>query len=72
MTTAPVRTAPWVQFRDQLQTRRHDRVLKKALRRDLSSFTTASDLLDLDTILDHHDPVSTVEVRRILNRQRAV
>ncbi len=71
MTTAPVRTALWTQLRDELRTRREARDVTKALQHDLASFTTESDLIDLDAIIDRQDPADTVEIRRILIRQRA-
>jgi hypothetical protein len=68
-TKAP--TAIWTHLRDELHTRRIARDEMKALELDLASFRSASDLADIDAILDRHDAVHTVEIRRVLNRQRA-
>lgn len=65
------RTGIWDQLRDELRTRRQSREASKALRHDLSSYTSESDLADLDTMIELHDPANTVEIRRILTRQRA-
>ncbi len=68
-TNAP--TAVWTQVRNELHTRRVARDLTKALEMDLASFRSASDQADLDAILDRHELAETVEIRRVLNRQRA-
>ncbi len=68
-TNAP--TAVWAQVRNELHTRRVARDLTKALEMDLASFRSAADQADLDAILDRHEQAETVEIRRVLNRQRA-
>jgi hypothetical protein len=68
-TNAPA--AIWTQLRDELRTRREARDLTKALEQDLHSFRSASDLADIDAIVDRYDQVETLEIRRVLNRQRA-
>jgi hypothetical protein len=68
-TNAPA--AIWAQLRDELRTRREARDATKALELDLASFKSDSDLADIDAMLDQYDQVETVEIRRVLNRQRA-
>jgi hypothetical protein len=65
------RTGIWNQLRDELRTRRQSHDAMKALQHDLSSYRAESDLADLDAIIDRQDPANTVEIRRILARQRA-
>jgi hypothetical protein len=71
MTHTKAPTAIWTQLRDEVRTRRMARDEAKALELDLASFRSASDLADIDAMLDEHDQVHTVEIRRVLNRQRA-
>jgi hypothetical protein len=71
MTYTKAPAAIWAQLRDELQTRREARDLTKALELDLASFQSASDLADIDAMLERYGQVETVEIRRVLNRQRA-
>ncbi len=71
MTNTNAPAAVWAHLRDELRTRREAREATKALELDLASFRSDSDLADIDAILDRYDQVETVEIRRVLNRQRA-
>jgi hypothetical protein len=55
--------------------RREDRAAARAARnsleRDLASYTSPSDLNDLDAILDHYSQEETADIRRILAARRA-
>ncbi|MGP8000883.1 MAG: hypothetical protein ACLPKI_26705 [Streptosporangiaceae bacterium] len=57
-------------IRDELREARVARAGRKALERDLASYTTASDLNDLGAILDRHSDVETADIRRILAARR--
>ena len=72
MTPTPARRhGIWDQLRDELHHRRQAHDAAKSLERELSSYRTKSDLADIDAIVERYEPETTVEIRRILNRQRA-
>jgi uncharacterized FlgJ-related protein len=61
----------------RLKAIRHDfrgdrdaRAARKALQRDLSSYTTESDLNDLEAILDRYSDEDTADIRRFLAVRR--
>ena len=57
-------------LRDELREAREARAARKALERDLASYTTQADLNDLDAILDRHSDAETADIRRILAGRR--
>ena len=63
--TAPV-TQLWSNVRDELREARAARAARKALERDLASYTSEADLNDLGAILDRHSEEETADIRRIL------
>ncbi|MFD4643181.1 hypothetical protein ACFWN2_38150 [Lentzea sp. NPDC058436] len=56
-------------LRSSLATRRAARVKRQSLERQLASYTTESDRLELDAILSRHTAEETGELRSIINRQ---
>jgi hypothetical protein len=65
------RTPLWTALRGQLQHTRDAHAARRALERELASFTTQSDLNDLHAILDRHSDHETADIRRILSRRAA-
>jgi hypothetical protein len=65
------RSPRWTALRVQIQNTREARVIRKALERELATYTTQSDLADLHAILDRHSDRETADIRRILARQAA-
>jgi hypothetical protein len=63
--TSPV-TQLWSNVRDELREARAARAARKALERDLASYTSEADLNDLGAILDRHSEEETADIRRIL------
>lgn len=61
----------WTAFRSQLQHTRDARATRRALERDLATFTSQSDLNDLHATLDRYSDHETAEIRRILARRAA-
>jgi hypothetical protein len=61
----------WSALRAQIQNTREARVTRKALEREIATYTTQSDLSDLHAILDRHSDHETADIRRILARQAA-
>ncbi len=49
---------------------REARAARRALQRELSSYTTPSELNDLEAILDRHSDEDTAEIRRFLASRR--
>jgi hypothetical protein len=69
---ASLRTVPlWTTLRDQLEHTREARTTRKALERELATYTSQSDLNDLHAILDRHPDEQTAPIRRILARRAA-
>ncbi|MCG8926897.1 hypothetical protein [Lentzea sp. CC55] len=56
-------------LRSSLASRRTARVKRQSLERQLASYTTESDRLELDAILSRHTAEETGELRSIINRQ---
>ncbi|SDP59390.1 hypothetical protein [Lentzea jiangxiensis] len=56
-------------LRSSLASRRAARVKRQSLERQLASYTTESDRLELDAILSRHAAEETGELRSIINRQ---
>ena len=67
-TTAHPRTPLWTALRGQLQHARHEHATRRALEREIASYTSESDLNDLHAILDRHTSHEAAELRRILSR----
>jgi hypothetical protein len=63
--TSPV-THLWDNVRDELRDARAARAARKALERDLATYTSQADLNDLGAILDRHSEEETADIRRIL------
>lgn len=58
-------------IRDELREAREARAARKALERDLASYTRPADLNDIDAILDRHSDEETADIRRILAARAA-
>jgi hypothetical protein len=58
----------WTALRGQFQHARDTRATRRALERELASYTSQSDLDDLHAILDRHSEAETAHIRRILAR----
>ncbi|KOV80149.1 hypothetical protein [Nocardia sp. NRRL S-836] len=56
-------------LRSSLATRRDARLKRQSLERQLASYTSESDRLELDAILSRHSADETTELRSIINRQ---
>ena len=56
-------------LRSSLATRRDARLKRRSLERQLASYTSESDRLELDAILSRHTAEETSELRSIINRQ---
>ena len=61
----------WHALRVQLHHNREAHVTRRALERELATYTTQSDLDDLHAILDRHTDRETADIRRILARRAA-
>jgi hypothetical protein len=61
----------WHALRVQLHNNRETHTTRKALERELATYTTQSDLDDLHAILDRHTDRETADIRRILARRAA-
>jgi hypothetical protein len=61
----------WSEIRAELRTSREARAARKALRRELESYTSPSDLNDLDAMLTRYTEDQTAEIRSILSERRA-
>lgn len=57
-------------IRDELRKARATRAARKSLERDLSAYTTVSDLNDLGAILDRYSDEDTAQIRHILATRR--
>ena len=56
--------------RDDLRSRRASRASHKAMARELASYTSPADQIELDAILDRADPDAAAEIRSIIWRNR--
>ena len=61
----------WTAIREELRNARAARAAHKSLERELASYTSPSDLNDLDAILDRHSDAETADIRRILAARRS-
>jgi hypothetical protein len=57
--------------RDDLRDARTARATRRSLERELASYRSASDLNDLEAILDRHSAEETADIRRILAGRRS-
>jgi len=57
-------------IRGRLRESRDARSARKALKRDLESYTSDADLNDLHAILDRYSDQETAEIRRLLASRR--
>jgi hypothetical protein len=57
-------------IRSRIRETRDAHAAKTALERELSSYSSPSDLDDLHAILDRYSDQETVQIRRILTAQR--
>ena len=58
-------------IRAEVANRRNARNDRKELERQLAAYDTPSALIEIETIVDRHDPAETREIRTILRRQAA-
>ena len=58
------------QLRDTLSARRAERLERRRLERELATYTSPAEQLELDTMIDRYAPEQTHEVRAIVARQR--
>jgi len=58
--------------REHVRESRETHAAKASLERELSSYHSTADLNDLHAILDRYSDRETVEIRRILARQRGI
>ncbi|MGH3203923.1 MAG: hypothetical protein ACRDOA_12080 [Streptosporangiaceae bacterium] len=65
------RTPLWTALRGSLRHTRDARATRRALERELATYTTQSDLADLHAILDRYSAHETADIRRILARRAA-
>ena len=70
-TTAHRFTSLWTTVRTQLRDSRDAHAAQAVLERELASYSTTSDLIDLNAILDRHSDSETADIRRILASQRS-
>jgi hypothetical protein len=70
-TTTRPRTTLLTAIRGQLRESLDARSARRALERDLASYTSDSDLNDLHAILDRYSDHQTASIRRILASHRA-
>lgn len=61
----------WMTMRDELRGTRDARAARKSLAGELATYTSVSDLNDLDAILDRYSDEETADIRRILATRRA-
>jgi hypothetical protein len=69
-TTTRPRATLLTAIRGQLRDSRDARSARKALKRDLESYTSDADLNDLHAILDRYSDQETAEIRRLLASRR--
>jgi hypothetical protein len=60
----------WAAARDDLRTRRACRTSRKVLERELTSYSTPAEQLELDAILNRAEPKAADEIRRLIHRSR--
>jgi hypothetical protein len=60
------------QMRDAVSARRAEREERRRLERELATYTSPAERLELDAMIDRYTPEQTREVRSIVARQRLV
>ena len=65
------RTPLWTALRGQFGHSRETRTTRRALERELETYTSQSDLNDLHATLDRYSDHETARIRRILARRAA-
>ena len=65
------RTRLWTALRGRLRATRDALTARRALERELASYTSQSDLDDLYAMLDRYSDQETAQIRRILAARRA-
>ena len=58
-------------IRHEVRGNREARAARRSLQHELASYTTASELNDLEAILDRHSDEDTADIRRFLASRRA-
>lgn len=69
-----IRTQPrhaWHALRADLAAMRRLRAARKSLERDVASYTSPADRLELDMLVERHDEQQTADLRRAIARTRA-
>lgn len=61
----------WTATRNELRARRERREQQRRLERDLASYTSVNDRIELDAIISRAPAAEAAELERILSRQRA-
>ncbi len=61
----------WTEIRAEWRGNREARAQHKALQAELASYTSPSDLNDMDAILDRYEDADTRDIRSILATQRS-
>jgi hypothetical protein len=61
----------WAEIRAEWRGNREARAQHRALQAELASYTSDSDLNDMDAILDRYDDAETHDIRSILATQRS-
>lgn len=61
----------WTSTRDDLRTRREQRVETRRLQRELAAYSSPSDRAELDAILSRHPADVVAPLEDIINRNRA-
>ena len=56
--------------RDDLRSRRDSRAARMTLVRELASYSTPAEQIELDAILDRADPEAADEIRHMIHRSR--
>ena len=60
----------WTALREELRDSRETRAARRSLAGDLATYTSPSDLNDLDAMLDRYSDEETADIRRILASRR--
>jgi hypothetical protein len=58
----------WTAARDDLSSRRASRASRKRLERELASYSTPAEQIELDAILDRANPEAAATIRPMIHR----
>ena len=61
----------WAALRDEREARRAARAARRQLERELASYSTHAQRMELDAIIDRHDAEDAAYVRSLLDRRVA-